>query len=130
MLESVQRRWTKQIQGFDNLNYAERLRRLGLYSIKGRLNRADLIKIWKSFHPDVEVGLSRIFEHAREMGTRGHSYKLSIPLSNTDIKRRLLNSRRVFQWNNLSANTVDAVTLTKFKQLLEGDMQEALYDYV
>ena len=88
MLESVQRRWTKQIQGVDNLNYTERLRRLGLFSIKGRLNRADLIKIWKSFHPDVDVGLSMIFERAREMGTRGHLYKLSIPLSNTDIKRR------------------------------------------
>ena len=71
-----------------------------------------------------------ISERAREMGTRGHLYELSITLSNTEIKRSLLHSRHIFQWNNLSANAIEALTLNKFKQLRESDMQEDLFDFV
>ena len=41
MIESVQRRWTRQIGGLEELSYEERLKRLNLYSIKGRLLRCD-----------------------------------------------------------------------------------------
>ena len=39
LLESVQRRWTREISGMSNLSYAERLSILDFYSIKGRLYR-------------------------------------------------------------------------------------------
>ena len=52
LLESVQHRWTKQVAGFSNLSYRERLHNLGLFSIRGRLLRADLIKYWKVFHAE------------------------------------------------------------------------------
>ena len=61
-LEGVQRRWTKEVAGLGDLDYLARLRVLGLYSVYGRMFRADLIKIWKAFHADVDVGLqSRLF---------------------------------------------------------------------
>ena len=44
LLETVQRRWAKNVVGFSNLSYAERLRSLNLFSIKGRLLRSDLIR--------------------------------------------------------------------------------------
>ena len=40
LLESVQRRWTKEITGLAALPYSERLRALELYSVHGRLLRA------------------------------------------------------------------------------------------
>ena len=43
LLENVQRRWTKQVDGFSHLSYKERLLSLDLYSIKGRLLRSNLI---------------------------------------------------------------------------------------
>ena len=43
-LERVQRRWTKHIEGLRDLSYEERLGELGLYSVQGRLTRADLIQ--------------------------------------------------------------------------------------
>ena len=49
-LESVQRKWTAQITGFENLPYNERLERFDLYSLKGRRTRYDLIKVWKILH--------------------------------------------------------------------------------
>ena len=56
-LESVQRRWTSNVTGMEGLSYSERLHKMNLYSIQGRHLRADLIKVWKSFSPVVEVGL-------------------------------------------------------------------------
>ena len=50
-----------------------------LYSDCGRLLRFDVVKICKSFYSD--VGLSEMFEMARSVGTRGHSLKMSVPVS-------------------------------------------------
>ena len=49
-LERVQRRWTKQVEGLGELPYSERLRQLKLYSVQGRLLRADLIQYWRILH--------------------------------------------------------------------------------
>ena len=45
LLESVQRRWTKKITGFSELSYDQRLMALDLFSIKGRLLRADMVLV-------------------------------------------------------------------------------------
>ena len=50
LLESVQRRWTKQIQGLSSLSYSERLKSLNMYSTQGRLLRQGLVYAYKIFH--------------------------------------------------------------------------------
>ena len=40
-LESLQRRWTREISGVEALEYVARLKAIGLYSIQGRLLRAE-----------------------------------------------------------------------------------------
>ena len=49
LLESVQRRWTKHIDGLVDLAQADHLKALNLHSVQSRLLRADL-KCWKIFH--------------------------------------------------------------------------------
>lgn len=61
ILESVQRRWTKRILGMSNLDYQCRLRALDLYSVQGRLLRADIIQCWKVFHGKCSVSPTDIF---------------------------------------------------------------------
>ena len=78
ILESVQRRWTKQVTGLADVEYHERLQTLGLFSIRGRLLRADLIKCWKASHCSGDVDLISIFSLAPEVGTRGHHLKLCL----------------------------------------------------
>ena len=60
-IENVQRRATKQIPGFKNLSYEERLRRLKLPSLKFRRIRGDMIETYKIlcniYDPDVSPNL-------------------------------------------------------------------------
>ena len=58
LLESVQRRSTTQRADVSHLAYVERLKVLELFSIFGRVLRADLVKCWKIFHSEVDIGLS------------------------------------------------------------------------
>ena len=128
-LESLQRRWTREIQGMGGLDYASRLRSLGLFSIKGRLLRIDLIKVWKCFHMEVDLGLLGIFELARDVGTRGHTYKLSIPVCRSELGRRTFGVRVVRKWNSLPPYVVDALSLETFKRRLETFLGDELFGH-
>ena len=88
-LERIQRRWTKQVEGMQDTCYEARLQQLCLYSIRGRLLRADLIKVWKVFHARTDVGLVEMFDRQFHRATRGHQFKLSIPRCRIEIKKKV-----------------------------------------
>ena len=105
-IESVQRKWTKRVVGLYELSYDERLRRLGLYSMRGRIIRQDLIQIWKIMH-----GKSPLLTHLfvlQDSSTRGHNFKIFKPRFNTDIRKRFFSIRTIEIWNSLSHNVVAA----------------------
>ena len=129
-LESLQRRWTREVAGFEVLEYGIRLRRLGLFSVYGRLLRVDLIKIWKAFHPEVDVGLVIIFDREFHSATRGHRFKLSKPRCHSEIRRRFLNVRVVDTWNSLPAAIVEADTLGSFKSQLDKHMGDLFFRFL
>ena len=74
LLESVQRKWTKKIEGLSNYSYDERLSRLNLFSIKGRLLRADIM-VWKILSGS-SPHLSELFHFLPYNRTREHSLRL------------------------------------------------------
>ena len=129
LLENVQRRWTKQIDGLSSLSYGERLKSLNLYSIQGRLLRADLIQCWKIFNGHSCISPADIFQQPYQNRTRGHCYKIFPPVTNTDIRKRFFTIRCIHVWNSLPASTVCASSLTVFKNHLHHDIREALYAY-
>ena len=125
LLESTQRRWTKQISGFHDLPYQERLSRSNLFSIRGRLLRADLIQVWKILNghcPSLEHLLTR---HTGT--TRGHSLKLFLPRANTDLRSRSFSIRVVNDWNSLSEYVVSAPSLPSFKARLTQTNHSLLF---
>ena len=127
-LERVQRRWTKEIRGLRDLSYSERLQRLGLYSIKGRLFRADLVKTWRAFHSKRDVGLSRVFERVSHPSTRGHQFKLSIPVCRSEIRRKYFGVRVVNSWNNLPPDVVSTDSLESFKRHLDRLLSDKFFE--
>ena len=127
-LEAVQRRWTKKIVGFSDLPYSDRLRRLSLFSIWGRLLRADLILAWKikhDFSPPLVGALPQIGTNR----TRGHRFKLEVHRSETEARRRFFTRRVVAVWNNLPSYVVESTSLNIFKGRLHDAMGDLLYYY-
>ena len=120
LLESVQRRWTKKISGLEDRPYGERLRELQLFSIKGRLLRADLIKYWKILSDQLE-NMSDLFMLAPAARTRGHHLKLTLPRWSSDACRRFFSVRCVNIWNRLPSHIVQANSIGSFEQALVID---------
>ena len=68
LIEKVQHRFTRMIPGFSKLPYSERLKRLGLWSLEERRNRADLIEVFK-----IVKGLSGVpLESMFDLSTNKH----------------------------------------------------------
>jgi hypothetical protein len=130
LLESVQRRWTKNVDGLREFPYAYRLEVLNLYSIKGRLLRADILKCWKIFHGKCSIRPGDIFVMAPHVGTRGHRFKLAHLASTLECRRRFFSLRCVKVWNSLPDEVVSLESMTSFKFNLHTVLGGLLFDYV
>ena len=128
LLESVQRQWTKKIDGFVDLPYTERLSRLNLFSIKGRLLRADLIMVWKIMN-GLCPHLSSLFMLPDYDRTRGHSKKIFQPQYSTDVRARFFSVRVIPIWNSLPEEAVSSITVHAFKRHIENFLGSRLYEF-
>ena len=129
-LEKIQRNWTKHIEGLSSLSYADRLQSLKLYSIQGRLLRADLIQYWKIFHGKSCLTPGDFFDLSQLSQARGHCFKIFKPHSWTDIRKRFFSVRCITQWNSLPAAAVNSPDLPSFKKILEWCTSNDLFAYV
>ena len=50
MVEGIQRRVTKMIPSLRNLSYEERLKRLGMFLLRCRRLKGDMIEVFKMIH--------------------------------------------------------------------------------
>ena len=129
LLERVQRRWTRAVAGLEDLSYSERLNRLNLFSFQGRLLRNDLKMVWKIFNGKCAVDPDQLFVLDNSV-TRGHDYKLFLPRSNLEVRRRYFSVRVIHVWNSLGADTVSSGSLEAFKRLLHRDLGQRLFQYL
>ena len=74
-LEKVQRYATKCINGFQNLTYPERLRKLDLPSLRFRRLRGDIIEVYKLTHGLYDREVQLHLQPAQRI-SRGHQFKL------------------------------------------------------
>jgi len=73
---SVQRRFTKCLNGFRQFPYEERLRRLDLQSLELRCLHVDLIWCYKVVFGLVDIDVNAFFKFDTRATSCGHPYKL------------------------------------------------------
>ena len=116
-IESVQRRFTRMIEGVGLLPYSERLQILQLTTLAERRSRGDLIEVWKA-----SQGLSqldRVLNFSRSgLNLICKPGKSRISKINR-IKRNFINERVMSIWNKLPIEVKNAPTLNNFKTNLE-----------
>ena len=113
-IEDVQRQFTRQIDGFGELTYRERLNRLNLTTLIERRARGDLIETFKI--------LSGISNYGREMFrvSRGRNNLLYPTGKRSSHQQNFFNARVIQYWNTLPSHVKTADTVESFKIRLES----------
>ena len=86
MIENVQRRATKQIAGFSELSYYERLRSLDMPNLLYRRLRGDMIEVYKMLS-GTYTNTSLPLDMSVNTRTRGHSKELAQQHVNLDVRK-------------------------------------------
>ena len=123
VLQKVQKRATKCVEGIKGKKYLERLHILRLTTLKRRRIRGDLIetmKILSGKNVDSET-FFQLAEPSRH--TRGHSLKLYKRHCRLDSKKFFFSQRVVNSWNSLPQHIVEAPSINSFKKRLDDYYQ-------
>ena len=122
MIEKVQIRATKLINGFQNLTYAERLEKLNLPTLAFRRLRGDMIETYKHFHNYDPSILPPSFR-PRDRPSRLHEFQIQ-PIIPKDgergVQKNSFYCRVADTWNNLPRDVVAAPTMDAFKNRLDN----------
>jgi ribonuclease P/MRP protein subunit RPP40 len=119
MIERVQRRATKLIEGFKDKCYSERLSHCGLISMEKRRVRGDLIQVFKMLMDKDRADFNKFFEIQTSYRTRGHNCRIVKHRSHLDVRKYFFSQRVVNTWNSLPQSVVDADSVNSFKNRLD-----------
>ena len=126
LIENVQIRATKLVDGLSNLDYSERLKRLDLPTLAYRRARGDLIEVYKHFHTYDSATLPSTF-NPKTRSSRKHSYQLYEPRPRDGTRGIQSNSfyyRTARTWNSLPKEVINAVNINRFKNLLDDHWKD------
>ena len=130
MLERIQKRATKMIEGYKGLSYEERLSRTGLISLEQRRVRGDLIEVFKILKGIERVDYKDYFEIiSADSKTRGHNLRLIRKHCRLDVRKYFFSQRVIGSWNLLPQDVVDADTVNCFKNRLDKFDRYFVKDY-
>ena len=119
MLERVQKRATRLIEGYREYDYETRLRKTGLMSLEKRRVRGDLIQVFKMLKGFDKMDSTKFFKLAGNGKTRGNSFKIKKTRSRSERRRNSFSQRVINSWNRLPQEVVNAESINCFKNRLD-----------
>ncbi|KFZ47874.1 hypothetical protein N321_11678, partial [Antrostomus carolinensis] len=125
-VEQVQRRATRMIRGLEHLCYEDRLKEMGLFSLKKRRLWGDLIAAFQYLKGAYKKAGEGLFTRATNEKTRGNRFKLKEGRFILDIRKKFFTVRVVRHWNRSPKEVVDAPSL----EVLKARLDEALSNLV
>jgi hypothetical protein len=133
-IESVQRRATKQLPGFKDLEYPERLRKLKLPTLSYRRTRGDMIELYKItqgiYDKDVCAFITLQKDLPDRSSARGNSRRIVQHRCKSPLRSNSFAVRSAPIWNSLPDHVVTAPKINTFKNRLDRfwDDQDLMYD--
>ena len=118
ILERVQRRATKMIEGCRGKSYEERLKFTGLITLEQRRTRADMKEVSKILKGFEGLEANRFFT-MQNMNLRGHALRLHKEGFRKDIVKYSFRNRVINTWNELPDKAVNSGTINSFKGHLD-----------
>jgi hypothetical protein len=115
VMEKVQRRVTRMIEGFKGLEYGVRLKKVGLTTLETRRVRADLLEVFKIVKGFEGLREESFFERRGDSGCRGHKYTLSKKRFRTNLGKFSFGNRVINFWNSLPEKVVLEDNIIGFK---------------
>ena len=116
------------VPGLGNLQYKERLKRLGLLPLEKRRERGDLIETFKILRNLEGVKKEDFFKPGVHQGLRGHPMKLFKERSRLEVRKNYFSQRIINKWNELPESVVNRKTVNSFKNALDRHLK-ARYGY-
>jgi hypothetical protein len=117
-IESVQRKFTRRLNGLSTMTYRERLAKLKVESLELRRLRADLILYYKIIHKMVIINDNVISLVSNPYNLRGHDKRLLKPRASVNCRAHSFAARVIDAWNSLPQNVVSATSVNGFKVCL------------
>jgi len=108
----------KMIRALEYLSYEERLRELGLFSLKKRRLREDLINAREYLLSGCQENGAKLFPVVCSHSTRGYEYKLKHKKFHLNMRKNFSTLRVTEHWNRLPRWVVES-SLEILKMLLD-----------
>ena len=124
VLEKVQRRATRMVEGCKGMNYEGRLKNIGITTLELRRERADLLEMFKIMKGMEGLEKNYFFREGtkvrkEEVATRGHSMKVCKERFRLDAGKYSFGNSVVDSWNALPEYIVEQGTINGFKSKLD-----------